>query len=89
MARDSLGVNAARGPDDEELVRRFAHCRDGGDRSAAKAAWEQIVVANFDRVERWETGRWSERMYDEVPTAVGVATGRGAVTVRIPAAATL
>ena len=51
MARDFPRVTDARAPDDEEQVRRFAHHRDAGDRAAAKAAWEQIVVANFDRVE--------------------------------------
>jgi RNA polymerase sigma factor (sigma-70 family) len=36
---------------DDELVRRFARHRDAGERAAAKQAWEQIVLANFDRVE--------------------------------------
>jgi RNA polymerase sigma factor (sigma-70 family) len=36
--------------DDAELVRRFAAHRDRGERDAARAVWEQLVIANHDRV---------------------------------------
>jgi RNA polymerase sigma factor (sigma-70 family) len=36
--------------DDAELVRRFAAHRDRGERDAARAVWEQLVICNHDRV---------------------------------------
>jgi RNA polymerase sigma factor (sigma-70 family) len=36
--------------DDAELVRRFAAHRDRGERDAARAVWEQLVISNHDRV---------------------------------------
>jgi RNA polymerase sigma factor (sigma-70 family) len=36
--------------DDAELVRRFAAHRDRGEREAARAVWEQLVISNHDRV---------------------------------------
>ena len=44
MARDLRRV------DDAELVRRFAAHRDRGERDAARAVWEQLVISNHDRV---------------------------------------
>ena len=44
MARDLRRV------DDAELVRRFAAHRDRGERDEARAVWEQLVIANHDRV---------------------------------------
>src|SRR4051794_32334357 len=37
---------------DDELIRRFCEHRDRGDLERARELWEQLAIANFDRVQQ-------------------------------------
>lgn len=61
----TLGDPPAVGRLDEQQLRRFLAARDKGDPAAMRAAWEDVVVVLFDRVDGLVAASHKERLDDE------------------------